>query len=580
MKDIKSLWQNVNQIKNSSTQYEFEILITGKRLNLKINCFYSHRNDLHTIENRFDKTNFYSVFDKIEEYNKIVNKDNLLSTIMQIFTFGLFTLELTQIIDNFIIFVKYIKNYTIFKEICLKGIELNHDISAYKLAIYYRDVEKNIDKMKDYLSIAINLGNLYSIFLLAYQLGKEQNIIESINFYELFIEKYNKQYPTKITKLNSDKKLMDNYLCACHNLGLHFLYDNIDYDKMKKYLNYGIEFNSSISAYLLGCYYRDYEQNTRLMKKCFEIGVKNNHDDSILSLAKFYKEKENNIEEAKKFYRILLCSNNIYAIIELAKIEESENNFIEAINYYLRAFRLGDEQSSFDISRIYKNNLNDIMNSIHILIDCIEKHKNEYAMIQVANLFREINDIDKFKFYLNMAIEKKNFEAFYYLGNYYEEIGEIEKAFDNYLMGKRFKNEDCEDKISNTNDFFKLNIQRILNYCLTKFKEYNSQNYLTNQKIKVLRNIYFQNTKKCYFYLIMTEGLIDIKTIDNDFIDEHSSQNKSVFKEVKLEKPDTCPITCDEETIMYQTRCKHNFSRIILFMNIQTCPMCRSNLKN
>jgi hypothetical protein len=146
-------------------------------------------------------------------------------------------------------------------------------------------------------------------------------------------------------------------------------------------------------------------------------------------------------------------------------------------------------------------------------------------------------------------------------------------------MGKRSNDRDCDEKISISSDFFKNNVHRILNYCLTKFKEYSLMNFLTNQKIKTLRNIYFQNSKKCYFYLINITHELEVKSVDQDFINELLILNSSLFKEIKLDKPDECPILYEEVNIMYQTKCKHNFSRIILFMNIQTCPMCRQNLK-
>ncbi len=71
---------------------------------------------------------------------------------------------------------------------------------------------------------------------------------------------------------------------------------------------------------------------------------------------------------------------------------------------------------------------------------------------------------------------------------------------------------------------------------------------------------------------------MEIKSVDEDFIKELSLLNSSIFTEIKLEKPEECPILYDEVDTMYQTKCKHNFSRIILFMNVKSCPMCRQNL--
>ncbi len=72
---------------------------------------------------------------------------------------------------------------------------------------------------------------------------------------------------------------------------------------------------------------------------------------------------------------------------------------------------------------------------------------------------------------------------------------------------------------------------------------------------------------------------MEISLVDKDFIDELSILNASIFTQIKLKNPEECPILYDEVDVMFQTKCKHNFSRIILFMNIQTCPMCRQKLQ-
>ncbi len=568
---------NTNIRHNDKVELNIQHVKGEKTFVLELNVSYFEYK--YTEKDLFNKTNYYIVFKKIEKEKNKIPTQNLLENLFLIFSIGIFEFELTQIIDNFIVFLKKFKNYNMLKRVCEKGIELEHANSAFELAIYYRDKEKNFDKMKENLILAYEWGDLYSIFLLAFELDKKKIKDESAINYQLFIEKFNQKYPTKESKLsNSPKNLLDAFLCACHNLGLYFLYDNFDSGNIKRYLNYGIEFNSSICAYLLGCFYRDHEPNQRLMKKCFEIGVSNHHIECILAFGNYYIDLENNIEEAKKYYKILLSSNNVTAIIKLANIYESENNFIEAINYYIRATRLNDKKSYFKIADIYKEKLNDNMNAIQILLECISKFNDTEAMIDLGMIYKDINDIDKFKTYMNLAIENKNYDGFYYLGEYYEQINEIEKAFNNYLMGKRSNDRDCDEKISISSDFFKNNVHRILNYCLTKFKEYSLMNYLTNQKIKTLRNIYFQNSKKCYFYLINITHELEVKSVDQDFINELLILNSSLFKEIKLEKPDECPILYEEVNIMYQTKCKHNFSRIILFMNIKTCPMCRQNL--
>jgi hypothetical protein len=577
---LTHLFTNLNEVIRSIDKVELNIQHVKGEKNFVLEQNITYFEHKYSLKDLYSKTNYYTIFKKIENEKNKIPTQNLLENLFLIFSIGIFEFEFTQIIDSFIAFLKKFKNYNMLKQICEKGIELEHANSALELAIFYRDREKNFNKMKENLLKAYELGDLYSIFILAYELDKKKLKRESAINYQLFIDEFNKKYPCKNSKLsNAPTNLFDNYLCACHNLGLYFLYDNFHADNLKKYLNFGIEFNSSICGYLLGCYYRDIEPNIRLMKKCYDIGVKNNHAESILDLADFYLNAENNIEEAKKYYKLLISLNNVNAIIKLAIIYETENNYVEAINYYLRATRLNNKNSYFKLADIYKEKLNDNMNAIQILLECISKFNDTEAMIDLGMIYKDINDIDKFKTYMNLAIENKNYDGFYYLGEYYEKINEIEKAFNNYLMGKRSNDRDCDEKISISSDFFKNNVHRILNYCLTKFKEYSLMNFLTNQKIKTLRNIYFQNSKKCYFYLINITHELEVKSVDQDFINELLILNSSLFKEIKLDKPDECPILYEEVNIMYQTKCKHNFSRIILFMNIQTCPMCRQNLK-
>ena len=96
---------------------------------------------------------------------------------------------------------------------------------------------------------------------------------------------------------------------------------------------------------------------------------------------------------------------------------------------------------------------------------------------------------------------------------------------------------------------------------------------------------YYQNVEKDYnlmkkYYLMAIkqkhEHTIKICQTNNYFCDNEIKREILKLKFNIIEKTIICPISLEETNECYQTKCNHEFSKLII--ECKTCPLCRSTL--
>lgn len=248
------------------------------------------------------------------------------------------------------------------------------------------------------------------------------------------------------------------------------------------------------AVYKLGMHFYEGDKVKRDYKRAYKfflLGAEKNHPDSYYMLGKLLEEhsKELEVEKNEKqildIYKKAAELNSVPALIALA--EKSFNTDLnESLNYYLKAYKLGDKEHIYDISLIY-GKLQEFENAYKILkegvelnqIDCLFaitrliERKNEelgvplnyHVILDYYNKAKELGnpkallmigyiyetgkldnkpDLAKAESLYNEALEKGSMLAYYYLGKlYYVTKKEYQRGYDYFLKGAEEEQSDC-----------------------------------------------------------------------------------------------------------------------------------------
>jgi TPR repeat protein len=137
---------------------------------------------------------------------------------------------------------------------------------------YYRDIEKNYNKMEEYYLMAIE------------KIGDKQAMNNLGCYY------YNTQNYTNAQKY-FNMALNNNNFVALNNLGAYYQNIEKDYDKMKKYYLMAIEKNNSDSMYNLGIYYMTIEKDYKIASKYIQMAYNGGNKKAVDLLHKIAHKK-------------------------------------------------------------------------------------------------------------------------------------------------------------------------------------------------------------------------------------------------------------------------------------------------
>ena len=220
----------------------------------------------------------------------------------------------------------------------------------------------------------------------------------------------------------------------------------------EKWYKKGIVNNSENSLYRLGKFY--YEKNeTEKARKYLEKAANKKEGRSIYILAKMYY-KEKNWEELKRCQKQILEETEIYHVEYYMKknieymlgtekekqyfnLTEEANRFIEKKDYekaekiFLEAVKLNRE-GYYEIAKMYANISNE---------KAVEKYKIAYekGVVRAAGdigsyYYDKKRDAETAKKWIQMAIDGGDIDSNFYLGEIYEDTGDLRQALKYYSI--------------------------------------------------------------------------------------------------------------------------------------------------
>ena len=142
------------------------------------------------------------------------------------------------------------------------------------------------------------------------------------------------------------------------------------------------------------------EKNYDYMIIYYEMAIKKNDVEAMILLAKYYERRDPKKYENYMLLAIEEDENNVEALNNIAFYYHKNDNNSEAKKYYLMAIEKGHAMSTW----------------------------------QLANLFKDEQDIESMKKYYLMGIEKDEVNAMYNLGLYYQENNDLQNTKKYFTM--------------------------------------------------------------------------------------------------------------------------------------------------
>ena len=225
-----------------------------------------------------------------------------------------------------------------------------------------------------------------------------------------------------------------------------------NFEEAEKWYKRGVKNNKGLSAYALAMFY--YNRNDKEKSKIYLRQAANKKEgQAIYFLAKVYY-KEKNWEELKKCQKQILEEKEIYRVKDYMKkdieymlgtekekqyfnLTEEANKFVEKKDYekaekiFLEAAKLNNE-GYYEIAKMYV----DISNE-----KAVEKYKIAYekGVIRAAGdigsyYYDEKKDVETAKKWIRMAIDGGDVDSNFYLGEIYEDAGDLRQALKYYSI--------------------------------------------------------------------------------------------------------------------------------------------------
>ena len=225
-----------------------------------------------------------------------------------------------------------------------------------------------------------------------------------------------------------------------------------NFEEAEKWYKRGIKNNKGLSVFALAMFY--YNRNDKEKYKIYLKQAANKKEgQAIYLLAKVYY-KEKNWEELKKCQKQILEEKEIYRVKDYMKkdieymlgtekekqyfdLTEEANKFIEKKDYekaekiFVEAAKLNNE-GYYEIAKMYSNISNE---------KAVEKYKIAYekGVVRAAGdigsyYYDEKKDVETAKKWIQMAIDGGDIDSNFYLGEIYEDAGDLRQALKYYSI--------------------------------------------------------------------------------------------------------------------------------------------------
>jgi len=299
------------------------------------------------------------------------------------------------------------KNYDKMKQMYHKSVDLNDTIAIICLARYYQEIEKNYDEMKKIYQKGIDLGDTLSMCHLA-------------KYYHDIEKNYDQTERLYIQATNA------GCVIANFNLGLLYKSQNKETLMLKQYF-ICLKKQSSHAAFELSKYYK-HTNRSELAKQCLIYNIKSKTPMSYILLGVYYEQVENNISKMHKYFTKAFNLPDYKCPIDgtICNPKATVMNFIgeyyvEKVKDYaagerclLYAFQNKDNHTSFNLNVAYK------LGSLY------ENHLHNY---------------DLMKKYYDIAIKQdRDVNALNAIIKYYVEVEPIPQAMWSYYdIGSKLK---------------------------------------------------------------------------------------------------------------------------------------------
>ena len=224
-----------------------------------------------------------------------------------------------------------------------------------------------------------------------------------------------------------------------------------NFEEAEKWYKRGIKNNKGLSVFALAMFY--YNRNDKEKYKIYLKQAANKKEgQAIYLLAKVYY-KEKNWEELKKCQKQILEEKEIYRVKDYMKkdieymlgtekekqyfdLTEEANKFVKKKDYekakkiFLEAAKLNNE-GYYEIAKMYS----DISNE-----KAVEKYKIAYekGVARAGDIgsyyYDEKKDVETAKKWIQMAIDGGDIDSNFYLGEIYEDAGDLRQALKYYSI--------------------------------------------------------------------------------------------------------------------------------------------------
>lgn len=433
---------NKYYIKLLKTKYSinFDFIINNKYLtNIMIKIF-NHEIESNYLEDDIEGNIYYIVglyYQKkeknekksIEYYKKSFEKGNLnssknLANIMYKNYDLLNNLEDIELMENALVYVSdhhdvysiiklcahydLIGKYDLMIEYYEKGVNLDSNICAYKLGLYYKNIN-DYDKMKKYYQIVSDSEDYGDLEFL----NNYCKIMGMINF-ELY--RYNKEKMLEIDKESFKylkKSSKYNYGKSFYELGNYYKQKN-NITQMIKYYKKAIDKNNdSVSMYELGKYYQSVNQNAEKLKY-FTMAFENDNFYVLYDLGIHFKNKKK-YDKMEKYFKLAVenihCVKSMYELGLYYCMEFNDRELMD--KYYQMALAI--EPDNQDILHGYANYYyfnNEYLKSIEF-IDKLNEDKCYENIIWIIECLLKINDLKSIDDLLNGLDLNSNYEKWF-----------------------------------------------------------------------------------------------------------------------------------------------------------------------
>lgn len=225
-----------------------------------------------------------------------------------------------------------------------------------------------------------------------------------------------------------------------------------NFKEAEKWYKEGIKSNFEYSFYLIGNFYYD-QNDMKNAKKYLEKSAERKSGEVIYLLAKIYY-KEKNREGIKKYQKQLLeevqlkdVSNEMKKNIEYMLGNKNDNKYFD-LEYIDKEEYKKAEEILLEASKLNKEGYYQIAEMYrHISIEeAMKKYELAYekgvakAANNIGSYYYIKKDMENAKIWIQKAIDGGDIDSNFYMGELYDNAGELKKAYEYYSIAADNKN--------------------------------------------------------------------------------------------------------------------------------------------